>query len=168
MDKGDSLFGTGNLLDAKASFTKAWALNPNDSMPKARIMGINKILATKPPTLGLPPNLYVNLEFQDLNNNGILEAMESAEIRIRITNKGSGTAYNVRVAVTDSAADPAFIIKNPVEPIPLIDPGETAEVIVPLITKKEVLGMDRKLTISVKEHFKYDMEPAYLHLLLLL
>ena len=39
---------------------------------------------------GLPPNLFVNLSFEDDNNNGILEPDESAVIKLSITNKGKG------------------------------------------------------------------------------
>ncbi len=37
---------------------------------------------------GLPPNLFVNLSFEDDNKNGILEANEKARLKLNISNEG--------------------------------------------------------------------------------
>lgn len=46
----------------------------------------------------MPPSLYVDIDFTDSNNNGILEANESGNIGMKISNLG-GTADNVDVQV---------------------------------------------------------------------
>ncbi len=48
---------------------------------------------------GIPPNLFVKYEFQDKNSNGILEANETANLSIEITNKGKGPAQGLMVKV---------------------------------------------------------------------
>jgi len=48
---------------------------------------------------GLPPNLFVNLSFEDHNGNGILEPNESAEIVLSITNKGKGAAQGLIIVL---------------------------------------------------------------------
>ncbi|MEI7982936.1 MAG: hypothetical protein WCI71_14890 [Bacteroidota bacterium] len=59
---------------------------------------------------GLPPILFADLNFNDENNNGILEANEKAWITLNITNKGKGTAQNLAVIITDNISDPGFVI----------------------------------------------------------
>ena len=61
---------------------------------------------------GLPPNLFVNLDFEDDNGNGILEAEESAVLKLKISNKGKGPAQKLLVSVVDDFYDPNFKIND--------------------------------------------------------
>ena len=109
----------------------------------------------------LPPNLYVELNFKDANQNGIIESKESAELNLIITNKGKGSAQGLVVSIDDNISDPNFIIDDKRE-IYFIHPEESKEVKINLKAGFDVKSAEHKLKINVKEHFGYDMDPAYL------
>ena len=111
---------------------------------------------------GLPPNLYVNMTFEDDNKNGILEANESAVLKLNITNKGKGPAQGLVVKVNDNIYDPQLKIKDG-KKVPFIYPEQTVEVIVPIHAGFNIKSAEHKLTIDVKEHFGYDMDAALLY-----
>ncbi len=110
---------------------------------------------------GLPPNLYVNLNFKDANNNGIIEAQENGELKLRITNRGKGPAQALKVEIQSDQFDPAFKIGDKQE-IPMLYPGRTEELIIPIEAGKDIQTKKHKIMINVREHFGYDMDPAYL------
>ena len=133
---------------------------------------------------GLPPNLFVELGFKDENDNGILEAGENGEIRLKITNKGKGKAQGLKVFVKKSVAlklqsngdekektvnvyleneqvNENLKIKDQ-KSIKFLDPGETKQISIPLEAGLNIPTAEHKLEINVKEHFGYDMDPAYL------
>ena len=60
--------------------------------------------------IGLPPNLFVDLSFQDQNFNGILESEETADLKLTLTNKGKGPAQGLEIQISDSFIDSAFSI----------------------------------------------------------
>lgn len=111
---------------------------------------------------GLPPNLYVNMTFEDDNKNGILEANESAVLKLNITNKGKGPAQGLVVNVNDNIYDPQLKIKDG-KKVPFIYPDQTVEVIVPIHAGFNIKSAEHKLTIDVEEHFGYDMDAALLY-----
>jgi hypothetical protein len=110
---------------------------------------------------GLPPNLYVDLNFQDDNQNGIIESKESAKLELSITNKGKGKAQGLVVEVKDNVNDKNFHIGDN-QKIYFIEPDETKQVTIPLNAGFDVKSAEHKLQINVKEHFGYDMDPAFL------
>jgi len=112
---------------------------------------------------GLPPILYADLNFNDENNNGILEANEKAWITLNITNKGKGAAQELTVTVTDDKSDQNFVIGK-VNTIPYLQPDQTTKITIPLEAGMEIDSAKHKLEINIKEHFGYDMDPAYLYL----
>lgn len=65
--------------------------------------------------LYMPPELSVDVQFMDKTNDGILEALEEATLRLNISNKG-GSADNVHVSIIPSRhyAD-LFILKQNVK-----------------------------------------------------
>lgn len=109
----------------------------------------------------LPPNLYVELGFEDSNNNGILEPNESAVLKLTISNKGKGAAQGLIVLVEDNLRDQGLVI-NDGKKIPYIYPNKSVEVDIPIIANFEVKSAEHKLKIRVKEHFGYDMDDAFL------
>ncbi len=110
---------------------------------------------------GIPPNLFVNLSFEDDNGNGILEPNENAIIKLRITNEGKGPAQGLLIKVNDSNYDSELII-NDGKKIPYIYPNQTVEVDIKLSAGFNVKSAEHKLEIIITEHFGYDMDPAYL------
>ncbi len=110
---------------------------------------------------GLPPNLFAELDFADDNGNGILEAAEEAEIRLRLTNEGRGPAWKLMIAVKDDHPDMALTVGR-AEVIIKLDPGESQELTIPLSGGYGLETARHRLKIEVREHFHYDMNPAYL------
>ena len=108
----------------------------------------------------MPPNLFMELDFSDDNNNGILEAGEKAEIQLSITNQGKGPAQGITVKVKDSIYDPNLKILGE-KKIPFIYPNQTVTFIIPLYAKMGITQKEHKLEIIVAEYFGYDMESAY-------
>jgi hypothetical protein len=112
---------------------------------------------------GLPPNLFVNLSFEDDNKNGILEANEKARLSLKITNKGKGPAQGLKINVKDNVIDNDLVIRDGQE-IAFIYPEKSATVTVELSAGMWIRSSEHKLQIDVKEYFGYDMDPAILEL----
>ena len=112
---------------------------------------------------GLPPNLFAELNYNDNNNNGILECEEKSTLEIKILNKGKGRAQGLTVSVTDDLQDKNLIIQDKIK-IPRIEPNESFSVIIPIKTRFDIKTNKHKLKIDVTEYFGYDMDPAYLKL----
>ena len=112
-------------------------------------------------TRGLPPNLYVNLAYEDANNNGILNPNEISVLRLTITNKGKGTAQGLKVNIKDNKYDPELFIQDG-QQIPYLLPGKSTTISVPIKAGFDIKTMKHKLEIEITEHFGYDMDPAYL------
>jgi caspase domain-containing protein len=110
---------------------------------------------------GIPPNLFVELNFEDDDGNGILENEESARMKLTIKNKGNGPAQGLYITVKDDVSDSEFNINDKIK-IANIQAGKSAEVEIPIQAGFRVKTAEHKLEISVKEHFGYDMDPAYL------
>ena len=110
---------------------------------------------------GLPPNLYIELSFQDENNNGILEPEETAILKLKISNRGKGAAQGLTVFVEDNKKESGLEISDEKE-IPFIYPNKSIEIDIPIKAKFSVSTAEHKLKISVKEHFGYDMDDAFL------
>ncbi len=110
---------------------------------------------------GLPPNLFVNLSFNDDNKNGILEANEKAKLILTISNKGKGPAQGLKITVKDNNFDPELTIEDGVE-IPFIYPDKSVVKTIDLTASMNIKSAEHKLEINITEHFGYDMDPAYL------
>lgn len=110
---------------------------------------------------GLPPNLYAELQFDDENGNGIIEAMETALLHLKIINQGKGPAQDLDIQITDNSPDPDFTFVER-RKIPIIMPGASAEFTLPFSAGFDVKTLEHKLEITVLEKFGYDMDPAYL------
>jgi hypothetical protein len=110
---------------------------------------------------GLPPNLYVDLTYEDGNKNGILEPNEVSLLKLKITNKGKGAAQGLLVRANDNVYDPEFKIQDG-QKIPYLPPGQGTEIKIPIKAGFEVKTNEHKLKIMVTEYYGYDMDPAYL------
>jgi len=129
------------------------------------IKGTSKTAFKFKPTYerGIPPNLFVELNFEDDDRNGILENEESARLILTITNKGNGPAQGLYITVKDDFYDSEFVINDKKE-IAYIQKGKSVKVEIPIYAGVKVKSAEHKLKISVTEHFGYDMDPAYLYL----
>ncbi len=76
---------------------------------------------------GMPPNLYIDMTYEDGNKNGILEPNEVFVLKLTITNKGKGPAQGLLVQVKDNIYDPEFYIQDG-QKIPFLYPGQSTEV----------------------------------------
>lgn len=111
---------------------------------------------------GLPPNLFVDLSFQDENNNGILEVNEIALLNIKITNNGKGAAQGLTIKVSDSLQSSDIKIGGE-QRIPHIASGKAINISFPIKAGYNIETVEHKLEINIEEHFGYDMNPpAYL------
>lgn len=116
---------------------------------------------SQPYVRGLPPNLYVDLQFVDGNGNGLLEAEENARLIIAITNKGNGPAQGLQVGLKSNVYDPELKITLP-RVIRRIEPNETKEVEVLITAGFNIKSHEHKMQIDLSENFGYDLEPANL------
>lgn len=112
-------------------------------------------------TRGLPPNLYVEMTFEDDNNNLILEAAEKARLYLTLSNRGKGPAQGLTIYVKDNITDPELIIIDGQE-IPFLYPENSFKIMVPINAGFNIQSAEHKLEINIKEHFGYDMDPAFL------
>jgi len=114
--------------------------------------------------IGMPPDLYANLQFNDVNGNGILEAEENAELIIQLTNKGMGIAQGLKIYISEeSNSDTAFNFKGETH-INYIHPNESVDITFPLSAGFDIKTSEHNIKINVLEHFGYDMDPAILEL----
>lgn len=116
---------------------------------------------SQPYVRGLPPNLYVKLQFVDDNGNGLLEAEENARLILSITNKGNGPAQGLQVGLKSNVYDPDLRITLP-RVIRRVEPNETREVEVLISAGFNIKSNEHKMQIDITEHFGYDLDPANL------
>ena len=109
----------------------------------------------------LPPNLYVDLKFNDDNGNGVLEAEEKAELIVNITNKGKGIAQGLEVILKIENYDPDITFDKKKKVLYLY-PDKTASLIFNFQAGLVSETKQHKFTIQVKEIFGYDTDEAYL------
>ncbi len=135
-------------------------LSPADAQVKSKPGGF-KSGGMKGYVRGLPPDLFCELNFTDANNNGILENRETANLRVRLTNKGKGRAQGLKTYIVDENPDQQLFIQAPRE-IQGINPGEWVVLNFRLEAGIDIKSTEHKLKIVTEEYFGYDMEPAYL------
>jgi len=114
-------------------------------------------------TRGLPPNLFAELKFADANGNGILEAGETGELTVKISNQGKGDALNLEVVLKDSISDKNLSVSEN-QKINRIKPNESLTSKFTLTSTKDLQTGKHKFEILVKEAYGFDMDPAYLRL----
>ena len=111
---------------------------------------------------GLPPDLFADLQFSDNNGNGVLEAEETAEFILTISNKGKGIAQDLKIKVfEDFSSDPALKIDGKRE-VNFLYPEKSVKFNIPITAGFYIRSAEHKLKISVDERFGYNMDPAYL------
>jgi len=109
----------------------------------------------------MPPNLYAELSFTDENGNGILEALETSTLQIKLINKGKGKAQGLGISITDAVTDENLII-GAVPQEKNIEADGVSLITIPISALQEIQTAQHKFKISVTEYFGYDMDDAYL------
>lgn len=112
------------------------------------------------PIRRLPPNLYAQIEFNDENGDGILEAGETARVHLILRNEGQGTAQRVRITLEDDLTDPA--LHATVQSIRAIGPKGRSQATIILKAEMGVRTAQHRLRVRVREYYGYDMDPVYL------
>ncbi len=118
---------------------------------------------SKPYIRGLPPNIFVELQFVDDNANGLLEAEENARLILKIKNEGSGPAQGLQISLKSNVSDPELQIE-PNKLIRLIKPNETKVVEMKIKAGFFIKTNQHKIDINITEHFGFDMDQATLNL----
>jgi len=119
-----------------------------------------KLIKTRAYERGLPPNLFAELSFKDDNGNGILEALESASLNIKLINRGKGKAQGLTISVEDNLFDSALLFES--KSLDVIEAEHSADIFLPIKARIGIKTAEHKLKIMVMEYFGYDMDPAYL------
>ena len=111
----------------------------------------------------MPPNLFVDLKFNDDNGNGIIEAEENAELIVTLTNRGLGLAQGIVVTIK-SNIDDRYLEFDSKKEILYLYPKKTTTLVFNIKAKIHVNTQQHRFTISVKEHYGYDTDNAILSL----
>lgn len=112
------------------------------------------------PVRRLPPELCAQVEFNDENGDGILEASETARVHLILRNQGKGPAQRVRISIEDDLTDPA--LSSTGQSVRAIGPGGRCEASVILRAGMGVRTAQHRMRIKVLEHYGYDMDPVHL------
>lgn len=105
--------------------------------------------------LFMPPDLRVDMEFVDDNGNGLLEALEGASLRLKITNDG-GTADRVQVTITPERNYKGLKVEKN-EYITRVSKNSVQELIVPFSAGLDVVEMDEvRYRINIHEPDGFD------------
>jgi hypothetical protein len=116
---------------------------------------------SKPYIRGLPPNIFVELQFVDDNANGLLEAEENARLILTLRNDGSGPAQGLQISLKSNVTDPELSIEQD-KLVRLVKPNETKVVEMKIHAGFHIKTNEHKMQLHITEHFGYDMDPALL------
>ncbi len=112
------------------------------------------------PVRRLPPSLYAQVEFNDENGDGVLEAGETARLHLILRNEGQGPAQRVRISLEDDLTDPAIFVQS--QSVRAIGPKGRCEVSLSIRAGLGVRTAQHRMRIRVREYYGYDMDPIYL------
>lgn len=108
----------------------------------------------------MPPELYVDIDFADDNGNMILEAQESGQIKVSLSNKG-GRADNVKVRVSSKADIPGLQIGQS-EFVATVLSNKSTELSIPVSADINIPTDSLRLSIDVSEPLGYDISAVML------
>lgn len=130
------------------------------STGKSKTVDLN---LSKPYIRGLPPNIFVELQYVDDNANELLEAEENSKLILKIRNEGSGPAQGLQISLKSNVSDPELHIESS-KLIRLIRPNETKVVEMKINAGFFIKTNEHKIDIIITEHFGFDMDQATLNL----
>lgn len=108
----------------------------------------------------MPPELYVDIDFVDDNGNMILEAQESGQIKVSLSNKG-GRADNVKVKVSSKADFPGLSFGKS-EYVTTVLSDKPTEISVPVTAGIDIPTDSLRVSIDVTEPLGYDISAVML------
>lgn len=109
--------------------------------------------------LFMPPDLKVDMEFEDNNRSGVLESMESARLRLSIKNEG-GTADNVTVSIVPEKEYKGIRLERSVFNTKVAK-NSSVEFDVPFSAGIDVETVkDVRFNIKISESYGYDINAA--------
>jgi len=95
------------------------------------------------------PSLAVDVEFEEPSGNGKLDADETAQLRVRLTNAGEGPAYRARSSL--SLQEGKGLQAPEIKSIGTLAPGEEKEMIFPIEAVRAVGSGERMATLRFRE-----------------
>lgn len=105
------------------------------------------------------PVLSAKAEFSEPSGNNLLDAGETATLKITVTNSGSNAAYDVAVsAVADNAQNLNFSFDNSF--LGEIAPGKSAVAVLSFTANESIQNESRKFTVSFSEHNGFIARPV--------
>jgi hypothetical protein len=111
-----------------------------------------------------PPILAVSARFSEPSGNGLLDALETAEIELTIENAGRGAAWNLVPEVAwRGLARGRNLELGRIEPIRHIGPGETATRTLTVSASKQISDRDCGLAVEFHEGNGFDPAPVLVH-----
>ena len=140
-----------NVISFSLSDFKLDTLKQNDNRPLSK---------PQPKTSGngmfMPPDLFVDIDFIDANNNKILEALENGSILITLHNHG-GKADGVSVDLTPVKKLPGLLFDATSKKVDIPSGGEIVTVF-PLSAGIDIPTDSLQFDIRVSEPLGYDVE----------
>lgn len=112
-------------------------------------------------TMFMPPDLRMDINFIDSNNDNILEANENGKLCLTINNRG-GKANDVKIAVTPVGSSRGIIVKQSTFTTQ-IDENGSSTIEIPMSASVDVPTGNTKFAIKVSEPMGYDIN-AFLEL----
>lgn len=106
----------------------------------------------------MPPELYIDVDFEDSNDNKILEAQESGVLRLNITNKG-GDANDVIVSISPSRNYKGVNFEK-ARISTSIKSNETKEMVFPISATINVPTDSAAFNIHITESYGYDLDAS--------
>lgn len=108
-----------------------------------------------------PPDLYVDLNFFDDNDNNVLEPNETAYLNLTVHNRGNGPAQGLAVTLENEAVDQEINIPMRRE-VSFVFPGKSIDISIPITSKANIISQEHKVQIKLKDFYDYEIDPAYL------
>ena len=112
-------------------------------------------------TMFMPPDLRMDINFIDSNNDNILEANENGKLCLTINNRG-GKANDVKIAVTPVGSSRGITVKQSTFTTQ-IDENGSSTIEIPMSASVDVPTGNTKFAIKVSEPMGYDIN-AFLEL----
>jgi len=109
----------------------------------------------------IPPQLVIKSgseNFKDTDNNGRLDAFETASVSFVIQNVGKGPAVGLK-AITEINEDIDGLNFGRYQELGLIEPGKEREITIPISAGKNLETGDVKLSITITEPNGLDSDP---------
>ncbi|MDA8753583.1 caspase family protein [Candidatus Marinimicrobia bacterium] len=107
----------------------------------------------------LPPNLEMMVAFMEPNENGFLDARETGEFKVSLSNKGLGTAFNVNIELLENSKN-KYLKYSPLTFVGDINPGETKIKRVKVEAQNKVQKVANTFVINAIELNSFNPDPT--------